>query len=124
METEKIIDMVTFSKTLAGYHLLLIMASVDGSLSKEEEKVIRKYVKMNYSFLSNLDEETLMLNNLPQELYYNHFCKASIDFYGQTNLKERIDFLDFVMKIILADKKVTNEENKYLNELYNLWDLA
>jgi len=116
--------MVTFNKTLAGYHMLMILAHVDGEVNKEEEKVIRKYVKLNYSFLSNLDEETNLLNSLPEELFYNHFCKAAIDFYSQTSEKERNYFLDFVMKVILADRTVTNEENIYLNELYNLWDLA
>lgn len=116
--------MVTLSKTLAGYHLLMIIASVDGNVVKEEEKVIRKYVKLNYSFLSNLDEETAMLSNLPQELYFNHFCKVAIDFYGQSTLKERMDLIHFVMKVILADKNVSVQENRYLNELYNLWDLA
>jgi uncharacterized tellurite resistance protein B-like protein len=116
--------MITFNKTLSGYHLLMIMASVDGTVSNEEEKIIRKYVKLNYSFLSNLEEETQLLANLPEELYFNHFCKSAIDFYGQSTPKERMKLLEFVMKIILADKKVSNEENKYLNELYNLWDLA
>jgi uncharacterized tellurite resistance protein B-like protein len=65
-----------------------------------------------------------MLQNLPQELYYNHFCKVAVDFYSQTSTKERMDLINFVMKIILADKEVSVQENKYLNELYNIWDLA
>jgi uncharacterized tellurite resistance protein B-like protein len=124
VSTEKISNMITLSKTLAGYHILMIIASVDGNVSKDEEKIIRKYIRLNYSFLSNLDEETLMLQNLPQELYYNHFCKVAVDFYSQSNAKERMDLINFIMKIILADNLVSAQENKYLNELYNLWDLA
>jgi uncharacterized tellurite resistance protein B-like protein len=116
--------MVTLNKTLAGYHLLMIIASIDGNVSKEEEKIIKKYIRLNYSFLSNLEEETKMLESLPQELYYNHFCKVAVDFFGQSNPKERMDLIHFIMKIIIVDKKVTVQENKYLNELYNLWDLA
>ena len=113
----------TFTKTLAGLHLLMIIAESDGLVSLEEEKIIKKYIKTNYSFLSDLKSESEMLLNLPKELYMQHFTKAAIDFFSQSNEKERLEFINFVFKLIKADNQISREENKFLNELYNLWGL-
>ena len=113
----------TFTKTLAGLHLLMIIAESDGLVSSEEEKIIKKYIKTNYSFLSNLESEMQVLRNLPKELYLPHFTKSASDFFSQSNEKERLEFINFVFKLIKADKQISREENKFLNELYNLWGL-
>lgn len=113
----------TFTKSLSGYHMLMIIAGIDGNVSQEEEKVIRQYVKINFAFLSNLEEETAMLKNLPVEFYMPHFTKAATDFYSQSNDRERLDFIAFLFKLVKADKKISKEENIYINELYNIWGL-
>jgi uncharacterized tellurite resistance protein B-like protein len=113
----------TFTKTLAGFHLLMIIAESDGMVSVEEEKIIKKYIKTNYAFLSDLKAESEVLLNLPKELYLQHFTKAATDFFSQSTEKERLEFINFVFKLIKADKQISREENKFLNELYNLWGL-
>lgn len=121
--TKTLQNTATFTKTLAGFHILMIIAESDGKVSIEEERVIKKYIKLNFAFLSDLKSESEMLNNLPKELYLHHFTKAATDFYSQSNEKERLDFINSVFKLIKADNVITREENKYLNELYNIWGL-
>jgi uncharacterized tellurite resistance protein B-like protein len=113
----------TFNKSLAGYHILMILAELDGKVSEKQLKVITEYTKLNFDFLTNLNQETILLNNLPKALYKEHFYKVATDFYVQSNHEERVKFLDFVMKVILSDKLVSKKENYFLNELFNLWDL-
>jgi uncharacterized tellurite resistance protein B-like protein len=113
----------TFTKTLAGLHLLMIIAESDGLVSAEEEKVIKKYIKTNYSFLSDLKSESEMLLNLPKDLYLPHFTKAAVDFFAQSTEKERLELINSIFKLIKADKQISREENKFLNELYNIWGL-
>jgi len=113
----------TFTKSLAGLHLLMIIAESDGLVSVEEEKIIKKYIKTNYSFLSDLTSESAMLLNLPKELYLQHFTKAATDFFAQSTEKERLEFINFMFKLIKADNQISREENRFLNELYNLWGL-
>lgn len=59
----------------------MIIAESDGLVSSEEEKIIKKYIKTNYSFLSNLESEMQVLRNLPKELYLPHFTKSASDFF-------------------------------------------
>jgi hypothetical protein len=44
------------------------------------------------------------------------------DFYEDSTPEERIHFLDFAVKIVKADNKITVEENQYLKELFFAWD--
>jgi hypothetical protein len=44
------------------------------------------------------------------------------DFYEDSVAQERVDFLNFAVKVVKADKKITSEENKYLKELFFAWE--
>jgi hypothetical protein len=59
---------------------------------------------------------------LPNEDYFLHFNNAMNDFYEDSTVKERLDFLNFAVKLVKADNKITAEENKYLKELFFAWD--
>jgi uncharacterized tellurite resistance protein B-like protein len=109
-------------KSIAGYHILMILSGVDGDFAASEQKVIEKYIKANFSPADNLDDETAYLKSLHQEKYMDCFLKAANDFYWNTEEQERNDFLNFAFKLIKADDKITKEENQYINELYNSWD--
>ena len=44
------------------------------------------------------------------------------DFYEDSTAKERTEFLNFAVKMVKADDKITTEENKYLKELFFAWE--
>jgi hypothetical protein len=111
------------NKPIAGYHMLMILADVDGVFDSNEGLVIIKYLQENFPFHVNLDRQAEILSNLKKEDYIMHFNNAMNDFYQDSTQKERTHFLDFAVKLAAADKKVTKEENIYLNELFGSWDI-
>ena len=102
--------------------MLMILSQVDGEFDKSEGKVIINYLKDTFPFRVNLDGEIAILSELAQEDYFIHFNNAMNDFYEDSTQEERIEFLDFAVKMVKADKKITLEENKYLKELFFAWD--
>lgn len=110
------------NKVIAGYHMLMIISNVDGDFSPEEGGEIVDYMTESFPFDVNLDNELDYLCHLPKENYYPHFIDCMNDFYLDSTEKERKDFLDKAVKMVIADDRVTTEENKYLLELYNAWD--
>jgi hypothetical protein len=110
------------NKVMAGYHMLMILSQVDGEFDKSEGKVIINYLKEAFPFWVNLDHEMEILSTLPSEDYFLHFNNAMNDFYEDSTQEERIHFLDFAVKMVKADKKITVEENKFLKELFFAWD--
>ena len=107
---------------MAGYHMLMILSHVDGDFDKNEGKVIVNYLKESFPFRVELDNELEILSALPKEDYFLHFNNAMNDFYEDSIPQERIDFLNFAVKMVKADRKITQEENKYLKELFFAWD--
>lgn len=114
--------MVKMNKVMAGYHMLMILSEVDGEFDKAEGKVVLKYLKESFPFHVDLDNELAILSALPKEDYFLHFNNAMNDFYEDSIHQERVGFLNFAVKLVKADKKITPEENKYLKELFFAWD--
>jgi hypothetical protein len=110
------------NNVIAGYHMLMILSEVDGEFDKSEGKVIVDYLKAMFPFRVNLDYEMEVLSALPVEDYFLHFNNAMNDFYEDSTPKERSEFLNFAVKLVKADKKITEEENKYLKELFFAWE--
>jgi hypothetical protein len=106
----------------AGYHMLQILAAVDGTFSVEEDMVIRRYLFETFPFTTNLDNEMDYLSKLNSEDYYSHFLKCMDDFYADSTEKERAHFIDFAMKLVKADRSITKDENLYIDTLFNAWE--
>lgn len=107
---------------MAGYHMLMILSEVDGEFDKNEGIIIVNYLKTAFPFYVNLDREVAILSALPKEDYFIHFNNAMNDFYEDSTPQERTDFLNFAVKLVKADNKITAEENKYLKELFFAWE--
>lgn len=115
--------MVTkLNKVQAGYHLLMILSNVDGKYVRSERNVIGNYVKECFPNPIHIENELETLNGLSSDDYFFHFINAMNDFYEDSTPEERIHFLDFAVKIVKADNKITVEENQYLKELFFAWD--
>ncbi len=114
--------MTKLNKVMAGYHMLVILSQVDGKFDPAEGKVIVNYLKDSFPFRFNLDHEMDILSNLPKEDYFLHFNNAMNDFYEDSTVEERTDFLNYAVKMVMADKKLTKDENKYLKELFFAWE--
>lgn len=109
------------NKAIAGYHILMILSAVDNKYSFAEDKVIADFIASNFPFHFDFSMETEVLSQLRQEEYFTHFTKSMDDFYQDSTEKERMELLEFAIRLSKATPPITKEENLYLNELYNEW---
>ena len=61
------------NKPIAGYHLLMILSSVDGEFAPEEGMKIQEYLSEEFPFRINLDNELDSIANLQPEQWQEHF---------------------------------------------------
>lgn len=109
------------NKPLAGYHLLMILSAVDGKFTAGEDLVIRTWLEEQFPFNISLDKEVEVLSALKQEEYLPHFKKCMVDFYEDSTEGERNELIQFALNLAKADKKITREENEFLDELFSQW---
>lgn len=110
------------NKAIAGYHLLMILSAVDEKFNGKEDRIIKNYLIENFPMDVNLDAEMEVLSGLDQEDYPVHFNNAMNAFYMDSTQEERAHFLDFAVKLVVADKSISPKENLFLNELFNAWE--
>ncbi len=111
------------NKAVAGYHMLMILSEVDGEFAGSEGIVIVKYLKDNFPFHIEMDNEVEILSTLPRDKYLEHFRKAAEDFFSDSTEHERSDFLKFAISLVKADAQITRDENKYIDILCDCWDI-
>jgi hypothetical protein len=109
------------NKTIAGYHILMILSAIDFRFGVEEDKVIRDYLIQEFPFHVNLDREMAIISNLKQEDWEAHFLRMMDDFYDDATEEERTRLLRFALKLTSADEVITHQENRYLNHLFENW---
>jgi hypothetical protein len=112
------------NKTIAGYHLLMILSAVDFRISGEEDMVIREYLVREFPFHINLDKQMEVISRLRPDEWEQHFLRIMDDFYDDATEEERKNFIRFAIKLVKADNVITKEENYYLNLLFEHWEAA
>ncbi|RYE24285.1 MAG: TerB family tellurite resistance protein [Sphingobacteriales bacterium] len=110
------------NKTIAGYHLLMILSAVDFRVSAEEDAVIRQYLVTEFPFHVSLDKEMEVISNLRPDEWEAHFRKVMDDFFDDATDPERKKLLHFALELTKADNVITKEENYYLNMLFENWE--
>ncbi|MBK8145760.1 MAG: TerB family tellurite resistance protein [Bacteroidetes bacterium] len=111
-----------YNKTIAGYHLLMLLSALDYEFHIEEEKIIREYLFQEFPFKVDLDREMEVISGLIHDEWLPHFIKCIDDFYDDSTEEERVNFLKFAVYLIKADENVSETENEYLKILFNAWD--
>ncbi len=110
------------NKTMAGYHILMILSAVDFRFNHEEDIVIRDYLVHEFPFHVSLDKEMAIISNLRHDEWERHFIKSIDDFYDDSTKDERMKLLDFAIQLCKADNVITKEENHFLNLLFESWE--
>lgn len=110
------------NKPIAGYHLLMILSSIDGTFAPEEGMLIQKYLAEEFPFRMNLDNELEILALLNPEEWKDHFEFHARCFFEDSTEKERNSFIKFAKSMIKADTVVTEEEHTFYILLKNLWN--
>ena len=83
------------NKSIAGYHLLMILSSVDGEFAPAEGMKIQEYLAEEFPFRVNLDNELDVIATLKPEEWKDHFEFHARCFMEDSEENERAKFLDF-----------------------------
>lgn len=110
------------NKTMAGYHILMILSAVDYRFSMQEDIVIRDYLVHEFPFHVSLDREMSIISNLKPEDWEQHYARVIDDFYDDSTPEERMKLLDFAVQLCKADNVITKTENHFLNMLFEAWE--
>jgi len=111
------------NKDIAGFQILNILAEIDGDFDPKEGRVIIDYVGQNFPFGGNLEDALEELSITSHEDYPILLQKCAEDFYADSTDKERLELIDFAIKLIKADDKIDDDENLLVNKLYQYWDI-
>ena len=111
------------NKDIAGFQILNILAEVDGKFHAEEGKIIVDFVKHHFPLGGNLEKALEELSTSDTDEYPILLQKSAEDFYADSTEKERLELIDFALKLIKADNHVHEQENLLINELYQYWDI-
>lgn len=109
------------NKSIAGYHLLMILSAVDNEFAPEEGLKIQEYLAEEFPFRMNLDNEIDAIAKLKPEEWKDHFEFHARCFYEDSEEKERESFLTFAKHLIKADQEVKDDEHRFYHLLKNLW---
>ncbi len=110
------------NRTIAGYHILMILSAVDFRFHINEEKVIREYLFQEFPFHVNLDKQMEIISHLGHNKWEEHFIKCIDDFHDDSTEEERTNLIKFALHLSKADDVITVEENRYLQKLFEAWD--
>lgn len=110
------------NKSIAGYHLLMILSSVDGEFAPEEGMMIQEYLAEEFPFRMNLDNELEIIATLHPEDWKDHFEFHARCFYDDSTEDEQKKFVQFAKTLIKADDSVSNDEHRFYKLLKNLWN--
>lgn len=88
------------NKSIAGYHLLMILSSVDGEFAPEEGLKLQEYLADEFPFKINLDDELDVIANLQPEEWKDHFEFHAKCFLEDSTENERKDFVKFAKSLI------------------------
>lgn len=109
------------NKSIAGYHLLMILSSVDGEFAPAEGMKIQEYLAEEFPFRVNLDNELDVIATLKPEEWKDHFEFHARCFMEDSEENERAKFLDFAKSLIKADDDVSEDEHRFYRLLKNMW---
>lgn len=109
-------------RILSGYRILALISISDGKFSAEEGILLLRYMSEEHSDPQQILAETENLLSLPKDEMYSAFFHALETYYTHSSEDQRIKFLNNAVKMVVADKQISPEENDLLKEIFNAWD--
>lgn len=111
------------NKSIAGYHLLMILSAVDGVFAPEEGLFIQQYLAEEFPFKMDLDDELDVIATLHTDEWEAHFNFHAECFLEDSEESERESFIKFAKSLIKADDKVDDMEHKFYKKLKSIWKM-
>ncbi|PCJ66744.1 MAG: hypothetical protein COA58_04605 [Bacteroidetes bacterium] len=111
------------NKDVAGFQILNILAEIDGDFDPKEGQIIVEYVAKNFPLGGNLESAMDELSQTAPEDYPILLQKCAEDFYADSVEKERLELIDFALRLLKADDVIDAREDWLINKLYQYWDI-
>ncbi|RQP07648.1 MAG: TerB family tellurite resistance protein [Chryseobacterium sp.] len=111
------------NKSIAGYHLLMILSMVDYKFNADEELVIKDYMATEFPFRMNLDDEMEKIAALQPFEWRDHFTFHAQCFCEDSTEEERKNFFEFAQALVGADGELDPREDEYLEILKSTCNL-
>lgn len=111
------------NKSIAGFHMLMLLSAVDYKFHADEEKVIREYLEEEFPIPVNFDDEIDQIASLKPEDWKEHFTFQAQCFYDDSIEKEREEFKKFAKKMIKANNIVSDEEHDFYSLMKSIWKM-
>lgn len=112
------------NKITAGYKMLMILANVDGQHLEQEHALIIKYLGNSFdprTVEATIKSEKVRIQALSQDSQMVEFREAMNYFFSNSSAAERSAFLQLAMDLIKSDEHISNEENIFINKLFDAW---
>ena len=111
------------NKSEIAFHLLGILSRADGASQPREKTIILNFLEKNFDDEMDLIKEQAFLTALPPSEHFSHFDEVCSRFYALSSQEERNKLVEFAMKVVMADKKMTDDDNRLIDRLFTVWDL-
>jgi tellurite resistance protein len=111
-------------KFQAIFEVLYFLSAADGEVHATEIQVINDYLNANYgkiTFDPNAVARSIL--TLTGQGKVDEFVRAAIAFKNSSSAQDRTTVLDFALRLIAADGKVTKEESDLFLILGKSWDV-
>lgn len=112
------------NKVTAGYKMLMILANVDGKQMQEEQTLILDFLGDQFdtqTITATMQNEQIRIQAISQEAQMLEFREAMNAFYSRSAQSDRSAFLQLAMDLIKSDNRITQEENIFINKLFEAW---
>jgi hypothetical protein len=109
------------NKTIAGYHILMILSAVDYRFHVKEDLIIRDWLAAEFPAMVDLDKEMEVISSIHPENWDAHFDESIGHYYNDATLQENLDILEFSKKLVLADDVLYKSEHIFFNTFLDVW---
>jgi uncharacterized tellurite resistance protein B-like protein len=107
----------------AGFYILNIFACIDGRVDPSEITIIFDFLADNFEGEFNLEHEVAMLDTLDYNQRLQLFYQAA-EYLRQTiSLQSKINLLEYILDLIIIDKRIEQQELDLLRELGKIWGI-
>ncbi len=107
----------------AGFYILNIFAYADGIVDPSEVTIVFDFLADNFEGEFNLEEEVRFLDHLDNRQKLALFYEAAEYLRQAVSLNSKINLLEYIMDLIIVDKRIESQELDLLRELGAVWGI-
>ena len=106
-----------------GYNILLVLTICDGEYDEKEGRVILDFLEDNYDGTFDAAAENKAVMGLDDAGIRARFETAAAAFMQGALAADREAVLEFGLDLIMTDGELSEEENAYVQQLSELWEI-